>query len=231
MNRLQLVAALSAIAFCVSPAIAGPLAIDTNTYGGIWHGSTQLQAFFDYPRNAEPSSLRGHVDWAVYAPGQFPSGFTGYAPAATEFVYAYQLNIDGNAAELFRFFEVTLEAVAHNVGTFIGDGGFGEVDGANPTSNLLFGLPFSAVAWDFEEPITAGLSKGLVFTAPARPKLLSGTFITVIENFEGALGDIIPVPTPEPPLPEPSSLILGLFAVAGLAAVAMRKRRARRLSP
>jgi len=203
-----------------SSAAAGPLASDTNTYGGIWHSSTPFQGYFDYPGNTNPSTLSGHIDWAVYAPGQFPGGFSDYSPDPDEFVYAYQAFIDEGSAPL-SFVGVTIQTVANNIGTFTGNGGFGLVTGDDSLfSQFLFDGPnITDANWSFDE--IQDMTRGLVFTSPNGPMLLDGR---VIDG--GSTGDVVPLPTPNPEwVPEPSSLTL---ASLGLGMFVLRWLRGRK---
>ncbi len=73
---------------------------------------------------------------------------------------------------------------------------------------------------------TSGINGGvfdLLLTGGLIPDFLGDTDIlsTEFENITNGTLTVVPIP-------EPSSVVLGLFAIAGLGAVAIRKRRARR---
>ncbi len=212
---------LCAVALFAAPALAGPLdplAVDTTTVGGIWHGSTPYQGYFDPPFNTSPSGLTGWIDWAVYAPGAFPAGFSGYAPTPGEYVYTYQVDNEG-AALLSQLMVETINTV-NNAGSFTGNNGFGLVAGDAP--DLSTPLPFFSVTWDFFSGVV-GNSEGLAFSSPHAPVLASGTVLD-----DGTFAFVVPLPSSDgPPVPEPSTMVLACF---GLVAVAYHwlRRRGRR---
>ena len=204
--------------------MAGPLAIDTNSFQGLWHGSTPFQTYVDYPFDTIPGTSAGHIDWAVYAPGHFPAGFAGYTPAPLDYVYAYQVFVDEGDSQLL-FFDVRLDLFGHNVGTFTGDGDFGLVSGDSPISSYLWPNDFvpTSANWDFGDSQPLFHSRGLVFSSPFRPQLLDGgiaDFATdgSYQNF----GFVIPLPSPFD-LPEPSSFVLAALGLIGL--VVWKRRR------
>ena len=86
------VALFAAIGLWALPAVAGLLDTGTPYSGGgreTWKGTTI------FPDSVDPY-LDGTVDWAVFAPGNFP--FSGYTPTPGEFTYAYQIHCTGSAA-------------------------------------------------------------------------------------------------------------------------------------
>ena len=209
-NASQLLRGILAIVLSVHAAIAsaGPLAEDSNALGGIWHNSTPFQAFLDYPNTSVPSTLSGRIDWAVYGPGDFPPGYADYIPAANEYVYAYQVILD-EAATAHTFVEVHLEVAVNNVGTFIGDGGFGQIDGGSALSSYLYPnnlVPVSA-GWLFDGSRSTGSTRGLAFTSPHPPQLLTGTIGFESGEATRAIGDVVPLPSPSA-IPEPPTLLL-----------------------
>lgn len=107
----------------------------------------------------------------------------------------------------------------------------GDPNGTSPTSSgLTTGAGFGTPA--FAEQNTNGvfmtLTVSTVGIGPGQyPLTLDGTIMTWIT----AEFDEIPVPLQFSPMtlsivPEPSSVVLGLFAAAGMAAVVVRRRRA-----
>lgn len=225
MIRIKTPVILCALIISAAPALAGPLAVDTNSYLGIWHSSTAYQGYDDPPFNTIPSGLTGYVDWAVYGPGQFPGGFAGLAgwtPDPSHFVYTYQ-GYETGAAALSSLF-VTLENPAFNIGEFTGDAGFGDVGAGAVGADFAQIVAMDSAQWYWFSGILTGQnSYGLAFTSPYLPMLSDGTVID-----DGTNAFVVPLPSPSPDLvPEPSSFVLAGF---GLAAVALSwlRRRGRR---
>jgi hypothetical protein len=213
-----------ALAFLAAPAVGGPLAADTNSYLGIWHSSTPYQGYIDPdPPNDDPSGLTGYVDWAVYAPGQFPVGFTGlngWVPAADEYVYTYQA-FETGPAPLTQLI-VTIENEANNIGEFEGDGGFGDVGGLSAVAADVMAVSIiDGAQWFWFAGIEAGFkSYGLAFTSPNPPMLSDATVID-----DGTFGFVVPVPSPGGPvIPEPGTLTLASFGLGVLAYGLVRRR-------
>jgi hypothetical protein len=196
-TRLHLL--LCALTLVAAPALAGPLdplASDTNTYLGTWHGST----FF---KDTGSGVLSGYIDWAVYAPNTFPGGFSGYTPTAGEYVYAYQADVEGLAALTSFFLTLEEDHPADNVGWFTGDAGFGDVDGVSP--DFMDIVADDSVQWYWFDGIPGGeRSVGLAFSSPAGPVIGDGTTIN-----SGEQAIVFPLPAPDAVLiPEPGSMSL-----------------------
>jgi len=237
MNRSKRCLLTCALALVAWPAAAGPLAIDTNTYQGTWHGSTSFQGFQDSGGGPTPANFFGHVDWAVYAPGNFPGAFVGtspggsaYTPPADEFVYAYQvyvttdpLNVFPPNASPFSSLTVQLTNAGGGIFSFTGDGGFGNVAGDAPISMLMFTL--DSATWDFNGILAGSSSRGLAFSSPNVPMFLSATGLD-----HGAVATILPVPSPSSQtvdVPEPSAMVLLLLGAIALGWRASRAARGR----
>jgi hypothetical protein len=164
----------------------------------VWTGSTP----FD-----NGTGLSGYVDWAVFAPGVFPYGGSGYTPTAGEMVYTYQLFSTG--ADPVSSFSVALENPADNVGSFSGLSG-------DAVSNTVL-LPGVKAEWQFTGITTGGNSEGLAFSSPYVPKELFGIAID-----GGTFSIVIPVPTPsDTEIPEPATM--SVLALGGLALLRRRK--------
>ena len=100
------VAVLAALAIC-APAFAGSLNGHADAFDDgskVWTGSTA----FD-----NGTGVSGFVDWAVFAPGDFP--YTGYAGGSGELVYAYQVFNTGT--DVISSFSVALQNPAGNTST------------------------------------------------------------------------------------------------------------------
>jgi hypothetical protein len=207
--RLHLTAALLVAA---GTANAGVLATSAGTYQGTWHGSAPFTT---------PAGLSGYVDYAVYAPGDFPIGFAGYTPSQGEYVYAYQA-FETAPGSLSTVSVNLVFGAADNIGAFSGSG----VSHDPSISSVL--VPFDSATWSFNGVIAGGSTTGLVFSGPFFPMMDGGS---LINGESGGQSFLIPTPgSPEvnPPLPEPSSL--GLAAIGIGALLGLRWRRRTRLA-
>jgi hypothetical protein len=218
MSRFITSLLLGAVALCATTAIAGPLAVESNAYLGVWKGTTAYQGYNDYPLNTDPSNMHGTIDWVVFGPGNFTPGYLGYVPTPGEFVYAYQVIQNAGASAPLTALSVVLEAAANNIGTFTGNGVLGV-----PTSGEYFiGLPFPSANWDIASGVgDGGTSVGLAFSSPFGPKLLSGSVID-----DGSVGDVIPLPSPDPEyIPEPGTMTLAVCGLVVFGVQLLRRRR------
>ena len=114
-------------------ARAGVLNGHANAYNdGVnptWTGSTAFSS----------GTLTGFVDYAVFAPGDFPFGGGGYTPTAGELVYAYQVFVTGAAS--VSSFSVALEnPTANNIGSF------NNIGTDNPTTAFI--IPICRITTD-----------------------------------------------------------------------------------
>ena len=215
MIRTRILLFLSGALIPIAPLLAGPLpagplATAPGVYvdGFAWRGSTTYANAF---------GLSGFVDWAVWAPGTFPS-FAGYVPTAGEYVYTYQAAEEGSAALTSLF--VSLDNAADNIGYFSGDAGFGLVDGMAPDFSQI--LPANQAEWYWFSGIaTDARSKGLAFSSPNPPMFSDGTLID-----HGTFAFVIPVPSPGGPvIPEPSTFVLGACGASLFVLACMRRLR------
>jgi hypothetical protein len=191
-----------AVALCISPAFAGPLAVDTTAIFG-FHGSTTYQGL---DVNNNPTNLVGTVDYAVWAPGTFPGAFSGFS--ASDYVYTYQVTEGfGNTGNAdLSFLQVFLSGPTDvlNIGDFTGNNGFGLVTGIASDGAFIF--PFGSANWPFDAPtVPAGSSTdGLAYSSPNAPVWSSGQTLD-----DGSIGFVIPLPAPNPVnAPEPGTLML-----------------------
>jgi hypothetical protein len=196
---LVLVAALSA-----STAVAGPLGSDPN---GIpeYTGSVSFNA---------DDTLLVDLDYAVYAPGDYPDdGVNGQDPSdGAEYVYAYQAyNVSSSASLTTVTVGLTDGALANNP---MGDPLHVEVGGAAPTFSVV--QPTSVLSNFSTPPVGPGdFSSVFLYTSPYEPTFFATSVIG------GGIADQQLAPSP---LPEPSCL--GLLIVGLAAATGRRRRRA-----
>jgi hypothetical protein len=183
----------------LSPSVlAAPLFGNPNAYLGTWSGSTSFTS---------GGNFSGHVEWAVFAPGDFP--YAGYTPTAGELTYAYQVFVDGTSP--LSTFSVLLVEPADNIGSFT------DLGVVAPSSAVL--TPFSDATWMFAGVPMGSSSIGLAFSSPRTPQNLLGS---ALDSGESAL--IIPLPSPgEVNVPEPGSL--ALLGVAFASLLVRRKSR------
>ena len=223
MNRVTTpILILCALALFAAPALGGPLATAPGVYFDgftTWHGSSPFQGYFDPPFNTQPSGLSGTIDWAVWAPGTFPAGFSGYTPTPGEFVYTYQVNVDG-PDPLSQSIVLPFNQ-ADNIGSFSGDAGFGSVTGDFPFSSVI--IPFDSAQWTFVPGVDGGEStSGLAFSSLYTPVMSAGVEI------DGGTFALTMVPAPNGPLiPEPGTMALASCGF-GVLAVYWLRRRSRR---
>lgn len=167
-----------------------------------WSGSTSF---------TDGANLHGYVDWAVFAPGDFP--YSGYTPTLGEMVYAYQ--VFGMGTDAVSSFSVGLLNPANNIGSFSG------LTGDSATSASIVAPPNGKAEWVFlgmDDGIDQGdNSEGLAFSSVKVPQDL---FAVVVNG--GSFAVAIPVPTPSSTdIPEP--VTMALFAAGG--AVLLRRKR------
>jgi hypothetical protein len=213
--RFSVGMALSAALLATPIVQAGPLATHPDAIPG-FSGST----VFDSDGIPNNGSLQGYVEFAVFAPGDYPVGLLGYSPTAGQAVYAYQVFVDDQPAVISEppvsVFSVDLINDANNIGSFSGNSGNGIVSGDVPTSATLNAL--INAEWHFTGIGAGATSEGLAFSSPNIPMMFFGA---VVDTGESAF--VVPLPSPDAfEIPEPGSMTVGLVAV-GLSLV--RRRR------
>ena len=162
--------------------------------GGAWTSTTAFDNGAD---------LSGTVDWAVFAPGDFP--FAGYSPTAGEMTYAFQIFGTGTD-EIHSFSLNDPNGEADNIGSFA------DLAGEAPSSVVL-GVQ---AVWNFVGLNAGENSIGLAFSSIKTPADLFGILVNG-GNFVLA----IPLPVPSTiDFPEPASL-----ALLGAGGLLMLRRR------
>jgi len=213
MRMRTLLAAVAATLLLAGSAWAGLLANHPLAYtdpdGATWHGSTPMAN----------GNLSADIDWAVFAPGVYIGAFpgTGYAPAADQFVYAYQIFSTGTAPVT----QMTVNMIESNEANNISDDPVA-LAGAAP---LLggFGAPppnLQTANWFFAGLVGGQNSDGLVYASVNMPVWDYAAII-----FDDGLSAIGPVATPSDVIPEPATI--GLLAFGLVIGAALRRRRRR----
>jgi hypothetical protein len=193
------------VALCASQSFAGPLSTDPNAYfdgSTTWHGSTPFSH----------GTLTGFIDWAVYDPAHAPAGLAGYARTPGELIYAYQAYDTGASA--LSSVSVDLQNFADNIGTFTATGIGGQ---AALTANLV---PLDSATWTFTGVLTGNSTVGMVFSSPMVPM---NDVATTLDHGQVVVVDPIPSPS-SIRIPEPSTLVLALFGLAGFAFRLLQRR-------
>ena len=213
MRTRTLLAAVAATLLLAGSAWAGLLANHPLAYtdpGGVtWHGSTPMAN----------GNLSADVDWAVFAPGVYIVAFpgTGYAPAADQFVYAYQIFSTGAAPVT----QLAVNMIESNEANNIGDDPVA-LAGVAPWI-AWFGAPppdLQTANWAFEGLVGGQNSDGLVYASVNMPVWDHAAIIV-----DEGLFAIGPVATPSDVIPEPATI--GLLASGLVISVALRRRRRR----
>jgi len=169
-RKIMLLAAAAAATLWGTRAYSAILATDANAIAG-FHGTR------DFSTTIATLSMKGEVDYAVYAPGQFKLTFgPGSDPSNdTRYVYAYQMHNTGGAADRDLGFL--------SVG-FDGPGGSNPQNisflnnnlGDDPSASTLSptsGPPYNSATWNFATPIPdARFSEILLFTSPLPPSFI-----------------------------------------------------------
>ena len=213
-----------AMALCATSSLAGPLnttgnsAVYVDGLSNTWRGSTS------FSQTEVSGTLAGFVDWAVYAPGDFPA-FSGYTPTPGEFVYAYQLYVldnlgETNVAATSMFITLLDGHPADNIGSFTGTVSFGSITGVSVGFNAI--VADDSAQWYFvPSPIAPGSnSVGLAFSSPNPPIIDEGS---VLDG--GIVSTVFPLPTSGAvPIPEPGTLTLGALGLAACALLLLRRR-------
>jgi uncharacterized protein (TIGR03382 family) len=214
MSRTRTCVLALAIALCAtsSYSYAGYLDADTSAYAG-WHGTST----FDNGLSA-PDDLKGYIEWAVYAPGNWPSTFTyNIALDTSQLLYTYQIFSEGNDPVTLKL--TPINGPGQDAGYFTGSFASASVDGEIPTSAFVGSFAFAA--WTFDGLVGPETSKGLMFTSPNVPEFSS----SLVQDGGGStIAQDVPAPSPVP-IPEPGTATLALGGLCGLVLVWLRRRR------
>ncbi|HEY4308651.1 MAG TPA: PEP-CTERM sorting domain-containing protein [Pirellulales bacterium] len=187
--------------------------------------------------NSSGNSLQGSIEYWVFSPNTFP--YSGYSPSTSDYVYMYQLH-ESNAANAspisslsIGFSATTVTNQGQTADPALGAGLTASDLGTVGQQSAILTDPSdtapSSVYWFFHSIIQpGGNSYGLVFESPYSPAL--GSFaLSDHGSSAGTSADpatLIPVPG-NTNVPEPSTIMLGLLAAAGMIPVARRRMRVR----
>ena len=212
MNQSKTYLLACGLALYAAQVFAGPLAVDTTAIPG-WHNTTGY---------SNTHGLVGTIDYAVWAPGTFPTpaSFTGYTPTPGDYVYTYQAHETGFADLSQVGVTLTGPTDVLNIGDFTGNNGLGPVLGDASISAFI--NPLDSANWLFDGVATGHSTDGLAFSSPNGP-----TWADARNVDDGTIAFAIPVPSPNPNnAPEPATLTLAAFGLAAL--MLHRLTRARR---
>jgi hypothetical protein len=182
--------------------------------GGLWSTTTSF---------TDGGNLSGTVDWAVFAPGDFPFDLGGgWTPTAGQVSYVYQILVDGSHD--VSSYTVPLVNPADNIGAFVD--ALAPITGNLPDGMTLTQPPAGSAYWNWEGGNAigqGGSSSGLAFSSPYKPE---ETFSVVVNG--GSFAVAVPVPTPsDEVIPEPgtlTSLAVGLGVVLLTGVTRWRKK-------
>jgi hypothetical protein len=192
-------------------AYSAILATDANAIAG-FHGTQ------DFSTTIATLSMKGEVDYAVYAPGQFKLTFgPGSDPSSDQrYVYAYQMhNTGGTADRDLGFLSVGFDQSTPGGSNPTNLGFLNLNTGDDPTSSTFVpaAAPFHSATWNFNNTIGDGrFSEVLIFTSPFPPAFYDSS----VQG--GGLSKQSRLPSP---VPEPGTAL----AACGLAGALLIRRR------
>ena len=201
-----------AIAACAS---AGVLSDHPSAYNdgiGTWSGST------DFSDGIGPEVLSATVEWAVFAPGQFP--FSGYSPGSGRFSYVYEVYPTGTLEVNWFWVNMLSGNYAQNIGNFaLPDSTIAPINAGWGSTDPL---NLDSAVWEFSGTLAPGeASYGLVYSSVNQPLEWFG-FVQdggLLGSPQGIL------PSPSNDIPEPATV--GILAVCGVLVAARRRRENR----
>ncbi len=201
-KRLIAATTLLTILSATSAASAGVLDGHPGAFfdgGKTWSGSTPF---------TNGAGVAGTIEWAVFGPGEFPFGGSGYTPAPGQLTYAYQVFSTGSDA--VTSFALSLAGPANTIGSF-------SLAGGEPVAGAAL-VGTTKAEWTFAGLDAGEASEGLAFSATHEPQELFG-FTLGGGRFAIAMG----LPSPSTTgVPEPTTL--SLLAVGGC--LWLRRKRA-----
>jgi len=190
-----------ALVLMTSATFGGPLASDPNAMAG-WKGTVSF---------VPPSAWQVDMDYAVFAPGNYPDDLVnGDDPSnGTEYVYAYQaFNVSASGPATTVSIGLLGGSGAGNAGD---DPLHVQTGGVSPTSSVVL---LDSVVTSFTSPqlLPGQHSTVFLFTSLNSPTWMSASVSNAGQSDQQSLPS---------PLPEPSSLVL----LAGAGLMLIRKRR------
>jgi len=214
--RKIMILAAAAATLWGTKAYSAILATDANAIAG-FHGTQ------DFSTAIGTLTMKGEVDYAVYAPGQFKQTFgAGSDPSSDKrYVYAYQLhNTGGTTDRDLGFLSVGFDAAGPggsnpaNIGMLlVGD------HGDDPSASSFIpagGPPFNSATWNFTTTIPdAHFSEILLFTSPYAPEFYDAS----VQGGGLSKQSRLPSPVPEP------GTVLGACGMMG--ALLIRRRNSK----
>ena len=209
--RKMMLLAAAAATLWGTRAYSAILATDANAIAG-FHGTQ------DFSTTLATLTMKGEVDYAVYAPGQFKLTFgAGSDPSNDQrYVYAYQMHNTGGMSDRdLGFLSVGFDQSGPG-GSNPGHLGFLNNNlGDDPSSSLFVPAagPFHSATWNFANTIPDGhFSEILIFTSPFPPAFYDSS----VQG--GGLSRQSRLPSP---VPEPATALLA----CGLAGALLIRRR------
>lgn len=202
-------------------AVAGPLPVDPNAIPG-WQGSANFLGVNG------AFTLSAAVEFAVYAPGQFPTSALLGNPGAidpslgTEYVYAYEVFNQGNAVMISLSVGIQPGGIPNGSTNVTHDPVSPELGLAPDISQFIpAGDPKTSAKWSYTTSLLLpGLhSDILLFTSPFGPHM---NLSSMVGGHATLASSALPSPLP---VPEPATLALSLVAATCLVATQLIRRR------
>jgi hypothetical protein len=158
------------------------------------------------------------VQYAVYAPGDFP--LAGYDPGPGQYVYAYQLiNRDASTDGIQKLtIGLDADALPQNIAELPDP----DLPGGVPSTPSFTGFPPGSAAWTYSSAVNVtpgSKSEVLLFTSQFGPQWKSSTLRGFGVGVIGNVPNGLPSPVPEP------AAALGLLVAGGLFVFVRLSRR------
>ena len=186
--------------------------MSATTFGGVLNGdgaalvSGSLDVIGD-------SQWAADVDYAVYAPGDYPGIYSG---ADSKFIYAYQIFNESSSTATLASFSVGLleDAFVVSCGD---DATYGAAGGVSPLLSRLVGSPATSAQWTIDVDAAENTTV-LVASSPFGYTFGSAALAN------GGESATMSVPTPSADLGIPEPATLSLLVLGGLALIRRRRR-------